>query len=150
MTVTAATSELGKTSEPADIVRTFLVVLEAGRLDEALALLADDVEVTPVSLPTVRGRAGVERLFRPTSQKKVPPQRDPAVDDLEATVYPDSLLDPSEDQRVGAFGQHGVAASRDRVAVQAKAVGLVRGLAGAVIPAFNRRWPGDSWETTAR
>ena len=46
-----------------------MLALEAGKLDEALALLADDVEYTNVSLPTVRGRAGIERLLRPALEK---------------------------------------------------------------------------------
>lgn len=47
------------------IVRRFLELLAAEDLDAALALLDENVVYTNVSLPTVRGRGAVDRLFRP-------------------------------------------------------------------------------------
>lgn len=49
----------------AAIARSFLELLEAEDLDGALVLLDEDVEYINVSLPTVHGRRGVDRLFRP-------------------------------------------------------------------------------------
>jgi limonene-1,2-epoxide hydrolase len=160
MTVTAATSELGKTSEPADIVRTFLLALEAGKLDEALALLADDVEYTNVSLPTVRGRAGVERLVRPALEKlhlgfRLHCHTIATNGHTVLTERTDALILGRIEQRIWVYGRFDVVDGRitlwrDSFDWLDMLVGLVRGLAGALIPAFNRRWPGDSWETTAR
>ncbi len=47
-----------------EIVERILLDLEAGRAEDAAAALADDVVYTNVSLPTLRGRARVERLFK--------------------------------------------------------------------------------------
>jgi limonene-1,2-epoxide hydrolase len=61
----AQTAQRSISAEPAEIVRSFLLALQAGELDQALALVADDIVYTNVSLPTIRGRARIDRLFRP-------------------------------------------------------------------------------------
>jgi limonene-1,2-epoxide hydrolase len=65
MATTSTASPSTTTTAPVDVVRSFLLALQAGDLDSALELLADDVRYINVSLPTVNGRGRVERLFRP-------------------------------------------------------------------------------------
>jgi limonene-1,2-epoxide hydrolase len=51
---------------PTLVVEQFLELLRSGNIDEAVGLMAVDVEYTNVGLPTVRGRERVCRLFRAT------------------------------------------------------------------------------------
>ncbi|HYJ21747.1 MAG TPA: limonene-1,2-epoxide hydrolase family protein [Solirubrobacterales bacterium] len=53
-------------SEPTQVAEQFLSRLAAGEIDAAADLLAVDVEYSNVSLPTVRGRERVRRLFHLT------------------------------------------------------------------------------------
>src|ERR1700758_5540304 len=69
MSATAVAPTFAATAKPADVVRAFLLALEAGELDAALGLLAEDVVYTNVSLPTIRSRASVERVFRPLFER---------------------------------------------------------------------------------
>ncbi len=66
----------------------------------------------------------------------VAPQRDPPIDHVEAAVNPEALLDSAEDQCVGSFGEHGVAAGRDGVKVDAEPnpSPLKRGAEEAIYP----------------
>ena len=49
----------------ADIVTGFLRALERCDIDDALAMVTEDLVYQNVSLPTVRGRRGLDRAFRP-------------------------------------------------------------------------------------
>jgi limonene-1,2-epoxide hydrolase len=48
----------------ATVVRDFLTTLEHGEFDAAFDLVADDIVYTNVSVPTLRGRARVEKALR--------------------------------------------------------------------------------------
>lgn len=50
-------------ASPASLVTDFLKLLEAGDVDAACDLLAVDVAYINVSLPTIRGRERVRRVF---------------------------------------------------------------------------------------
>jgi hypothetical protein len=69
MSTAASVAERPSATEPADVVRAFLEAFEADQLDEAFGFLAEDVVWTNVSLPTIRGRARIERLLRPGLEK---------------------------------------------------------------------------------
>jgi limonene-1,2-epoxide hydrolase len=51
------------TQTPTEVVERFLNLLQVGDLDGAVQLLSPDVAYTNVSLPTVRGRERIRRLF---------------------------------------------------------------------------------------
>jgi len=48
-----------------DVVAGFLQALQRSDLDAALALVAEDLIYINVSLPTIHGRRGLDRVFRP-------------------------------------------------------------------------------------
>jgi limonene-1,2-epoxide hydrolase len=154
MTPIAATSDFRTTTEPAEIVRSFLLALEAGELDEALELLADDVVYTNVSLPTIRGRARIGRLFRPALEKlhggfRVHFHTIATSGSTVLTERTDALILGPVEQRVWVYGRFDVNDGRitlwrDSFDWLDVLVGLIRGLAGALIPALNRPWPGDT------
>jgi limonene-1,2-epoxide hydrolase len=139
---------------PADVVRTFLLDLQEARVDDALALLAEDVVYTNVSLPTVRGRRGVERLFRPAYERfhggfRVYFHSIAADGGTVLTERTDALIMGRVEQRIWVYGRFEVADGqitvwRDSFDWLDVLVGLLRGLAGAVVPALNRPWPGDA------
>jgi len=52
------------TNDAIDIAETFFDHWNANRIDDALAMLADDVLYDNVPLPDIRGRAEVERFHR--------------------------------------------------------------------------------------
>jgi limonene-1,2-epoxide hydrolase len=51
--------------DPASVVVAFLGALTEFDLDAALDLVTEDLEYVNVSLPTIRGRSGLDRAFRP-------------------------------------------------------------------------------------
>ena len=70
--MTATTSEFPaaeRVADPADVVRTFLTALQDRELDRALELLDEHVAWINVTLPTIRGRKGVDRVLRPGFEK---------------------------------------------------------------------------------
>jgi limonene-1,2-epoxide hydrolase len=136
---------------PEAVVRAFLLALERGDVDAAAALLAEDVEYVNVTLPAVHGRVRVERLARLAVRRGLTFRvhvHALAVDG--GTV----LTDRTDELRIGRVAQrfwvYGRFEVRDgRIALWRDSfdwldlnVGLLRGLAGAVVPAANRRWPG--------
>lgn len=150
---TTATAVNGQQSiDPASIVRAFLHALEAGELDRALELLADDVLYTNVSLPTIRGRSRVDRLFRPAYEKlgggfRVHLQTVAADGSTVLTERTDALIFGRVEVRLWVYGRFEIEAGRITVWRDSfdwldLSVGLVRGLLGAVIPWLNRPWPG--------
>ena len=59
-------SDGGKsTPDPASVVLAFLEALTEFDLDAALDLVTEDLTYVNVSLPTIRGRDGLDRAFRP-------------------------------------------------------------------------------------
>lgn len=53
------------------VVRGFLTLLEDGAADQAVALLAEDVEWRNTGLPTVRGKKRVGGLLRDMEQRRI-------------------------------------------------------------------------------
>ena len=139
---------------PAEVVQAFLIACEEARLDDALALLAPDVVYTNVTLPTVHGRRAVERLFRPAYEKlhggfRVHFHTIAADGDTVLTERTDELSLGRVRQRIWVYGRFEVhdgliTVWRDSFDWWDVLVGLLRGLAGAVMPALNRPWPGDA------
>ena len=137
-------------SEPSAIVREFLEALEAEDLDRALPLLADDAVWINVSLPTVRGRARIERLTRLAKGRvgfRVHFHNVAADGPVVLTERSDALIFGPVEQR---FWVHGRFEVRDgKITVWRDSfdwcdylVGFLRGLVGAVVPSLNRHWPG--------
>jgi limonene-1,2-epoxide hydrolase len=155
MTATASGStNAGPAIEPAEVVRRFLLALQAEEFDQALELLDENVTWINVTLPTIRGRKGVERLFR-TMMEKLPGgfrvhfHAIAAEGNTVLTDRTDELAFGPVRQRVWVCGRFEVTDGkitlwRDSFDWVDVLIGLVRGLLGAVVPGLNRRWPGDS------
>jgi limonene-1,2-epoxide hydrolase len=141
------------TTSSGTLARTFLSLLEHKRLDEAVALLAVDVVYENVTLPTVRGRRAVERVFRPLLGRGGfqvhfhavgVDEDDPSVVLTERTDM--LLLGPVHVQFwvSGRFetrdGQ--ITLWRDCFDWSDILRGTARGLLGAVVPRVRRTWPG--------
>ncbi len=58
-----STPDHGPTDDPAEVVRRFLGLLEAGDTEGATGLMADDVTYVNVSLPALRGRDRIRRVL---------------------------------------------------------------------------------------
>ena len=139
-------------ADPAATVRAFLLALEADDLDTALPLLAEDVEYTNVSLPPMHGRDRVERALRSFQKRgagfRVHFHAVAAEGNTVLTERTDALVFGRVEQRFWVYGRFEV---RDgRIAVWRDSfdwgdllIGLLRGTAGAFVPALNRPWPGD-------
>jgi limonene-1,2-epoxide hydrolase len=154
MEATPAIAEDRGPIEPSDVVRAFLLALEADQLDEALALLAEDVVYTNVSLPTLHGRARVDRLFRPGHGKdrfgfRVYFHTIAASGDTVLTERTDALILGPLELRLWVYGRFEIvdghiAVWRDSFDWFDLTVGFVRALAGVFIPSLNRPWPGGT------
>jgi limonene-1,2-epoxide hydrolase len=155
MTATASKStNAGPATEPAEVVRSFLLALQADELDRALELLDENVTWINVTLPTIRGRRGVERLFRFLNEKlpggfRVHFHAIASEGNTVLTDRTDELIMGRVRQRVWVCGRFEVTDGkitlwRDSFDWVDVFIGLIRGLAGAAVPALNRRWPGDS------
>ena len=135
----------------ADIVTGFLRALERCDIDAALALVSEDLVYQNVSLPTIRGRRGLERAFRPMLR---PGRMGFAVCVHHLASDGDVVLtDRTDEISVGRFrarfwvygrfvvrdGQ--IAVWRDSFDWFDITVGMVRGLAGVLVPAANRQMP---------
>lgn len=152
MTATASEPAATITSKPAEVVEAFLLALAAHDLDGALALLAEDVEYTNVSLPTIRGRARVDRVFRPLQRIggtfRVHFHTIATEGTTVLTERTDELALGRVAQRFWVYGRFEVLDGqitvwRDSFDWYDIAVSLARGVAGAIAPTLNRRWPGD-------
>ncbi len=138
-------------TEPAEVVRSFLLALEAGELDRALGLLAEDVVYINVSLPTVRGRKRVDRLFRPGYEKlpggfRVHFHTVAADGNTVLTERTDGLILGPVEVRLWVYGRFEVQDGqitlwRDSFDWMDLTVGVIRGLLGALVPSLNRPWP---------
>jgi limonene-1,2-epoxide hydrolase len=150
----AQTAQQTSSAEPAEIVRSFLLALQAGELDQALALVADDIVYTNVSLPTLRGRARIDRLFRPALESgrggfRVHFHTVAADGQTVLTERTDALIFGPVEQRIWVYGRFDVIDGRivlwrDSFDWLDLLIGLIRGVAGALVPALNRPWPGDT------
>lgn len=145
-----ATARNGSRTTPVAVVKDFLLALQDGKLDRAFALLADDVAYTNVSLPTLRGRRGVERalrMFFPRAGFRVHFVNVAATGDVVLTERVDAMVFGRVEQRFWVCGRFEVRDGkitvwRDAFDWADLTVGLVRGLLGALSPRLNRRWPG--------
>jgi limonene-1,2-epoxide hydrolase len=134
----------------AETVREFLNALQDDDLERALPLLADDVAWINVSLPTVRGRRAVERIFK-VAQKcgggfRVHFHAVASEGDVVLTQRTDAMTLGRFEQRFWVAGRFEVRDGeitvwRDSFDWGDLLVGLVRGLVGVVAPGLNRPWP---------
>jgi limonene-1,2-epoxide hydrolase len=156
MTGIAATERTnGKTAQSAaGVVEAFLAALEIPDIDDAAALLADDVEYTNVSLPSNHGRAKVEKLLRTWFVQRglrfrVHYHAISTEGDVVLTERTDEIRLGPVVHRFWVCGRFEVREGkitlwRDYFDWRDLLVGLARGLGGAIVPALNRRWPGDA------
>lgn len=141
-------------SSSVDLVRRFLELLQDGEVDAASELLADDVDYINVSLPTIRGR---ERTRRALSTAFGLPGAGFEVYIHKISVDGSSVLTERTDVliygpvriQIWVWGRFDVVDGRivmwkDYFDWLNFAVGLLRGLAGAVIPALRPRPPATS------
>lgn len=150
MTIQSEPSTVEKTRDAAEVVTTFLLALQDKDIDLALSLLAEDVEWINVSLPTVRGRRAVEKIFR-TSQKvgggfRVHFHSTVSEGDVVFNQRTDAITLGRFEQRFWVIGRFDVldgkiAVWRDAFDYGDYLWGFVRALAGIISPKLNRRWP---------
>jgi limonene-1,2-epoxide hydrolase len=139
-------------SEASDAVIRFLRALEARDVDGAMELLAPDAVWINVSLPTVRGRERIERLcqlgLKIGGRFRVHFHHVAADGNAVLTERTDALGAGRFEQRFWVYGRFEVENGhiklwRDSFDWVDILISLMRGLAGAVTPALNRRWPAD-------
>lgn len=140
------------TDSPVAVTRDFLEALQAEDLDRALSMLADDVEYTNVSLPSIHGRGGVERLFRPLLGRigfRVHFHA-AGIDELDSGVVlnerTDALIMGPVTLQFWVYGRFEVRDGlitvwRDSFDWHDITVGLIRGVVGVVLPFARRTWP---------
>jgi limonene-1,2-epoxide hydrolase len=138
---------------PADVVREFLLALEAGDLDRSLGLLDENAVWINLTLPTVRGRARIERLLRflfgsVGAGFRVHFHNVAADGNVVLTERTDALILGRFEQRLWVWGRFEIvdgkiAVWRDSFDWLDSTIGLIRGLLGVIAPTLNRRWPGE-------
>ena len=137
--------------EAAGVVTSFLGALEAGDVEEAMELLAPDAVWINVTLPAVRGRDRIERICRlglkTGGRFRVHFHHVAADGDAVLTERTDALGRGRFEQRFWVYGRFELEDGRIKVWRDSfdwldLLVSLIRGLAGIVAPALNRRWPG--------
>ncbi|HEV3054198.1 MAG TPA: limonene-1,2-epoxide hydrolase family protein [Solirubrobacteraceae bacterium] len=152
MTATASQPAAATTPQPERVVQDFLLALAANDLDGALALVADDIEYTNVSLPTIKGRARIDRVFRPLQRIggrfRVHFHTIASEGTTVLTERTDELALGRVAQRFWVYGRFEVSDGlitvwRDSFDWYDITISLVRGVAGALAPSLNRRWPGS-------
>jgi limonene-1,2-epoxide hydrolase len=134
---------------PADVVQDFLRALEADDVDTAVGLLAPNAVWINVSLPAIRGRDRIERILRLSAGRigfRVHFHEVAAQGSVVVTERDDALVFGPVEQRFWVWGRFEVengliAVWRDSFDWLDYIVGLLRGVAGAVVPALNRPWP---------
>ncbi len=133
-----------------EVVRTFLLALEAGDLERAESLLAEEAVWINVSLPTVRGRERIMRLMRPMRRPGIGFRvhlHNVATDgEVVLTERSDALLYGPVEQRFWVWGRFEVRDGRievwrDSFDWRDYGASLLRGIAGALSPGLNRSWP---------
>ena len=139
-------------TDGADVVTRFLRALQDGDLDAATALMTEDAVWINVTLPTVRGRARIERLLRSLDRRggfRVHFHNVAVEDNVVLTERTDELSVGSFAQRFWVYGRFElrdgrIAVWRDSFDWLDILVSLVRAAAGLVSPGLNRPWPGDA------
>lgn len=153
MATTSQAVEPNTSREPTEVVRAFLLALQDGDLDAALPLLADDVVWINVTLPTVKGRARIERLLRPAFRRggrfRVHLHAVASDGDVVLTDRTDAIGIGPFEQRLWVYGRFTVkggkiAVWRDSFDWLDLAISTLRAVAGMLVPALNRPWPGDT------
>jgi limonene-1,2-epoxide hydrolase len=135
---------------PAEVATGFLERLAAHDLDGAFDLMADDAEWINVTLPTVRGKARIERIIRALDGRgefRVHFHHVAVEGDTVLTERTDGLAIGRLEQRFWVYGRFQIrdgkiAVWRDSFDWLDILVSLVRAAAGAVSPGLNRPWPG--------
>ncbi|MEA2123993.1 MAG: limonene,2-epoxide hydrolase [Solirubrobacteraceae bacterium] len=145
------TSVNGTATAPAAVVRAFLEGLEAGDLDGALDLLADDAVWINVSLPTARGRKRIESLIRLGFGRlgmrfRVHFHHVATDVDVVLTERTDAIGIGPFEQRFWVTGRFEVRDGkivvwRDYFDYVDYTVSILRGLAGMLSSRLNRPWP---------
>ncbi len=141
-------------TESADVVVEFLRALAAYDVDAALDLVADDLVYSNVSLPTIYGRDRLERIARPWLRPgrmgfDVHLNHVATEDNVVLTDRIDELSFGRFATRFWVYGRFVVgddwkiAVWRDSFDWLDVTIGNLRGLAGLVSPALNRRMPAD-------
>jgi limonene-1,2-epoxide hydrolase len=146
-------SSTGGGHSPEEVVIDFLLALAHNDLDAALDMVTDDLEYINVSLPTIHGRAALERLARPLLR----PGRmgfDVHLNHVasEGDVVLTDRIDELNFRRFAAcFWVYGRFVVRDgKIAVWRDSfdwldvtIGNLRALLGLVVPSLNRTLPPD-------
>lgn len=135
---------------PADVVQSFLLALQTRDVEGAVALLADDVQWINVSLPAINGR-NVARVLRALAGRggfRVHVFHIAVAGDVVLTERADAIRVGRFEQRFWVWGRFEVSDGkiviwRDSFDWLDYTVSVARGLAGAAVPALNRRWPGE-------
>ncbi|MGH2960121.1 MAG: limonene-1,2-epoxide hydrolase family protein [Solirubrobacterales bacterium] len=152
MTIQAEQIATERSTDPGKVVTDFLLALQDQDIDGAVALLDDDVAWINVSLPTVRGRRAVEKLFRLSLKIgggfRVHFHSTIAEGDTVFNQRTDAITLGRFEQRFWVIGRFEV---RDgKIVVWRDAFdwgdylwGFVRALLGVVSPRLNRPWPTD-------
>lgn len=152
MTSTQSLTEPAKSGSASVIVTDFLLALQAEDLDHALSLLTDDVEWVNVSLPTVRGKRAVERIFRAGERLgggfRVRLHAVANEGEVVLTQRTDAITLGRFEHMFWVVGRFElrdgkIAVWRDAFDWGDLLVGLVRALAGVAWPRLNRQWPVD-------
>ena len=134
------------------VARDFLELLQAKDLDRAVSLLDEGVVYSNVSLPTVRGRDAVERLFRPTLGRMGFRVHFHAIGTDEAdsgvvlTERTDALIFGPVSIQFWVYGRFEVRDGRitlwrDSFDWRDMIMGMVRGVVGVALPFVRRTWP---------
>ena len=131
-----------------DVVAGFLQALQRSDLDAALAMVAEDLIYINVSLPTIHGRRGLDRVFRPLFK---PGRAGFAVRMHHIATDGEVVLTDRTDQitlgrfraRFWVYGRFVVRDGqitvwRDCFDWLDLSIAIMRGLAGMLIPAANR------------
>ena len=150
--MTTATTQNGTaTTANARVVVDFLEALAAADTDRAMALLTEDAVWINVSLPAVRGRRAIERLVRLGAERlgarfRVHFHAVASTGDVVLTERTDAIAIGRVEQRFWVYGRFElrdgrIAVWRDSFDWLDYSVSLLRGLAGAIAPRLNRRWP---------
>ena len=138
--------------EPAEVVVRFLRALAASDVDTALDLVADDLVYINVSLPTIYGRARLERVARPWLRPgrmgfNVHLNHVATEGDVVLTDRVDELNCGRFASRFWVYGRFvvgddgSITVWRDSFDWLDVTIGNLRGLAGLVSPGLNRRMP---------
>ncbi len=148
---TPRTNRTSSKPDPATVVTGFLHALTEYDLDTALNLVTDDLTYINVSLPTIHGRDGLDRAFRPVLRPdrfgfNVHLNHVATEDDVVLTDRIDEINFRKFASRFWVYGRFVVrdgqiAVWRDSFDWLDVTVGNVRALLGLISPSLNRRMP---------